>query len=259
MPTKKDVSKTKNKIEVEEPIDNLLEPPDESINRTTSNAIVIRNFSEIVSSVMNEAQFTILSGRTPKEMIKRRPGKGGKTFSYVPHGYVTAQLNRAFGFDWSFDIMPNGNGDFFQILESAVTESNGKKVTTPKSVIVLGKLTVNIHDPRDLSKIIATINKTSTGEKEFVPGMTWGGLIKSAESDALKKAASRLGIALDLYWQDTDEDYGNGTTAQPESLPLAPDLIEKAKSMIASGRSAKDTAKELDLTVQDLVRAGVEI
>lgn len=40
---------------------------------------------------------------------------------------------------------------------------------------------------------------------------------------------------------------------------VTPDLIEQAKSMIASGRSAKDTAKELGLTVQDLVRAGVEI
>lgn len=182
-------------------------------NETESKAIVVSSFSEVIASVMNEAQFNILQGRTPKEMIKRRPGKGGKTFSYVPHGYVTAQLNRAFGFDWDFEIVPNGKGELFSVLEGEAKDSR------PGSVLVHGKLTVRIRDPHDVRQVIATITKSSTGEKEIIKGMTWGGLVKSAESDAFKKCASRLGVALDLYWQDTDEDYlSEGDVRKARSL-----------------------------------------
>jgi len=179
------------------------------VNLTADVAIVPRNFSAVIQSVMSQAQWEILAGRTPKHLIKKRPGKGGKTFSYVPHGYVTAKLNQAFGFDWDWEIIPQANGDMFKYLEAETgTDYKGEEYELrPASVIVHGRLTVRVRDPDNLKQIIAEITKSSTGEKEVIKGMTWGGLIKSAESDAFKKAASRLGIALDLYWQDMDEDY----------------------------------------------------
>ncbi len=230
-----------------EPVTDIL---DVSVNQTSDKAIVVSSFKDIVSSVMSEAQFSILSGRTPKHLIKHRPGKGGKVFSYVPHGYVTAKLNQAFGFDWNFEVLPNGKGDYFSVMDEMATPNrNGGTSITNKAIIVMGRLTVRIRNPKNMIEVIATISKDSTGEKEFVPGMSWGGLIKSAESDAFKKAASRLGIALDLYWQDTDSDY-----EEQED-----DLRKKAKALESEGKSKPDIGKELGLSivqVQKLLNGG---
>ncbi len=184
--------------------------------------MVALQFTDVVQSVINEAQFQILQGRTPKKYIKKRPGKGRKTFSYVPHGYVTAVLNKAFGFDWDWKIVPIDGSNLF--LYMAGGKSGDKQKA---SVLVHGELTVRIHDKK--GKLIATITKTSTGEKEAITNMSWGSLVKSAESDAFKKAASRLGIALDLYWQDADEDYIPAEKLSPEKQALMDTISQIVK------------------------------
>ncbi len=189
---------------------NVTTPPGANQN----SEMAIKKFEDVVSGVINEAQFDILRGRTPKRFIKTRPGKGGKTFSYVPHGYVAAVLNKAFGFDWDFELIPIDGSRLFLYMEG---KTSGDKQNA--SVLVHGKLTVRIHDKKG-TKLLATIVKTSTGEKESVKNMSWGSLVKSAESDAFKKAASRLGIALDLYWQDADEDYIPAEKLTPEQQIL---------------------------------------
>lgn len=221
-------------------ISDIIQVAQDPINQTEDKAIVTSSFRDIVASVMNESQFSILNGKTPKHLIKRRPGKGGKTFSYVPHGYVTAKLNQAFGFDWDFEIAPNGRGDFYSVIEGEPEQSRNS------SVIVHGKLTVRIRDPQNLTSVIATISKSSTGEKEIMKGMSWGGLIKSAESDAFKKCASRLGIALDLYWQDTDEDYISPEDKEKE-------LISKVAALVAQGKTKPEVAAELNLTIPQVI------
>lgn len=224
-----------------------------SVNVTEDKAIVISSFREVVASVMNEAQFLILSGRTPKHIIRRRPGKGGKTFSYIPHGYVTSVLNKAMGFHWNFETLAMGNGDHFQFIEGRETQSNGRMVQTPGSMLVKGRLTCYIHDPNDISQTIAVIVKESTGEKEFVPGMTWGAMVKSAESDAFKRCATRLGIGNDLYFEEPDvlEGDANGH----ESVTPAPDAITvQVRELKASGKSITEIAKEMGLKPADVAR-----
>lgn len=174
-------------------------------------SMAIQKFGDVFASVMNQAQFSILCGRTPKKYIKTRPGKGKRTFSYVPHGYVVGVLNKAFGFNWDWEILPQGNGDYYKYIPPFMgpdKRNPGKEVQwQPGAYLVNGKLTVRIVNPADPSIVLATIVKDATGEKEHMRGMTHGGHIKSAASDGLKKAASRMGVALDLYWQDADEDY----------------------------------------------------
>lgn len=185
------------------------------VNENSEIATIAENFEDVVSSVINRAQFEILQGRTPKRYIKRRPGKGRKTFSYVPHGYVTAVLNKAFGFDWDFEIIPIDGEKLFLYMKGGQSGAKQKA-----SVLVHGKLTVRIRGGKKGQEVLATIVKTSTGEKEEVKGMSWGSMLKSAESDAFKKSASRLGIALDLYWQDADEDYIPAEKLSPEQQAL---------------------------------------
>ena len=185
------------------------------VNVTTANTNVIENFSDVIATIMNEAQYRILCGRTPRNAILTRPGKGKRTFNYVSHAYVTCQLNKAFGFNWDVKTLPWGNGDYYRYIPPKHgPDRNGKEVKYHNgSYLVQVELTLRIMrlrqpaNPDSGFELVATIVKTATGEKEELRGMTPGGHVKSAESDGLKKAATRLGVALDLYWQDADEDY----------------------------------------------------
>lgn len=209
-----------------------------------NDEMTIRTFTETVQSVMTRAQFEILSGRTPKNVIQHRKGKGGKTFAYVPHGYVTKKLNEAFGFDWDFEILQDGQGNWFTVMpETSVKGSSGKPIPRAESFIVVGRLIVRLHSPNDPSVILATITKTCTGEKECVPGMTWGAHIKSAEADALKKCAARLGVALDLYWADAEQDLLDNP--QPPTPTLTPEQLEEARTRYADGMSPSRAAEWL--------------
>jgi hypothetical protein len=227
----------------------------EVIGVNESTELEIKSFEDVLSGVINKSQFEILRGRTPRKHIKTRPGKGGKTFSYVEHGYVTKVLNTAFGFAWSFEILPQGDGNYFVYLPPV--ERDGERMR-PGSVLVHGKLTVHVHNPDNPAEVLATIIKTSTGEKEELKGMTWGGHLKSAESDALKKAASRVGIALDLYWADADEDYIEEQAEQArggiDSLRLeGKSDAEIAKRLSDDGMGRSAIAKAMDVPIKDVV------
>lgn len=219
----------------------MLEIIEPSANERGNEIVAVR-FADIVASIMNQEQFEIISGRTPKEAIKKRKGAGGKMYSYVPHGYVNAQLNKAFGFDWDFDTLPLGNGDYHTYFPEEKVTLRGKSYTRPASCVVRVKLTFRIRDPQDIRKVIARIKKTATGEREDAGGMTMGSLIKAAESDGLKKAASKLGVALDLYWADAEADY---LSDAPPTPTLTPEQLEEARTRHADGMSPSRAAEWL--------------
>lgn len=134
----------------------------------------------VVSSTpqLNEAQVRIINGGTPSKYIKQRPGRGGKSFSYVEVGYVIQQLNQAFSRAWDWEIQEQQIGN--------------------KQVWVKGKLTV--YFAKDFS-----ITKSSFGGSDIKTTQDGTTVdiaddLKAASADALKKAASMLGIAADVYF-----------------------------------------------------------
>jgi hypothetical protein len=122
----------------------------------------------------------ILTQTVPDYAIEQRPGRGGKTFSYVKHGWVTEQLNLAFKWNWSGEAM-------WDTL----------KIEQDKGVLIFYRLTVNMPDRPPIVNVEA-------GWKEWVKGMDLGHMIQSAISNGLKRCAMRLGLGLSLY-NDTDE------------------------------------------------------
>ncbi len=171
--------------------------PKELITREAPNERALA-FKEIVSPVISQVQFEVLSGKTPSHAIKTRPGRGGKTFRYVPHGFVTDRLNKAFGWDWDHRLLPVFDGNVCKLSE---TEEKGKHV---RNVSVYGELTVRIHNPKNL-EIVATIVKGGPGSQNWEETIEFGDALKGAKSDSLKVCASLLGIGLDLYYDDTAE------------------------------------------------------
>jgi hypothetical protein len=138
-----------------------------------------------LAMIVSDAQRTILSQQTPKSEVRVRQGKGGMTLRYVDHAYVTRLLNNAFGWAWDFEI-----------LETELLTWDDK----PFEVRCIGRLTVHANG--------ATIVKTQCGSqaiemlRDGSKPVTIGDAYKGSASDALKKCASLLGIALDLYDSD---------------------------------------------------------
>ena len=125
--------------------------------------------------------------------IKQRQGNFGHILDYVEGHVVTSRLNEAFDGNWSFEIVK------YRILKDT------------DEVLVLGKLTAE------------GVTKMAFGSKEIERNkdtkaiISLGDDLKAASTDALKKAASLLGVGLYLY----SDQRPNGKTE--EGRPETPD------------------------------------
>lgn len=127
-----------------------------------------------------EAIRGLVMGETPKDVIATRPGRGKQTFRYVPIAWFIQQLNLVFRHQWDFEILDH------EVLEKV------------KQIWVKGKLTVIGEDG-------VVVSKTQYGGSDIKYAREGGGVIdiaddlKSASSDCLKKCATLLGFAGDVY------------------------------------------------------------
>ncbi len=145
---------------------------------------------------MNSNIKLILERPFQKELIRYREGQKKKQLAYVETVNYIERLNEAFGYKWNWEI-----------ISETVTEYEA---------YCKGKLTVKIdgetvikeaYGGKDLT-IIDTYDKQTRqviGKKPF----SIADDLKSASSDALKKACSLLGIGLHLY-KDKNTSGGNG-------------------------------------------------
>lgn len=181
-------------------------------------------FVELIQAVMSQAQFDILCGKTPPYAIQVRRGKGGG-YRYISHGYVRSVLNRAFGFDYDFELLPVFNGMPYVVNDTQAT----KTISAGRDVTVMGKLTVRIRDRDNIKHVIATIVKQEAGGQPWLDGQDFNDAIKGASSDAFKRCALNLGVGLDLYY---DEEQRMETYEQQQQM--------LARIKQPAGKSLKD-------------------
>lgn len=132
----------------------------------------------------------IILQQTPDSEIRTRKGRGGMVFKYTDGPYVIRTLNAAFGHRWSFEA------DNEQIIEWQ---------GVPFEVKCRGKLTVPING-ETVTKVqygSMPIEFVKDRQNNIIVPVTIGDAFKGAATDAMKKCASLLGVALDLY----DSDY----------------------------------------------------
>lgn len=141
-------------------------------------------------AAITEAQQIIISQRTPREDVRYRQGKGGKELAYVDHAYVTRLLNEAFGWNWDFEV---DNEEILYVGEQR----------RPFEVRCRGKLTVRTPTGQQIVKMQFGSQPIEMLRDQSAP-VSLGDAFKGSASDALKKCASLLGIALDLYDSDSD-------------------------------------------------------
>lgn len=135
--------------------------------------------SKVRDKSLNSDQLSFLFAKTPQKHIYKRPAKGGGEWKFVTGVYVKKVLNLMFGWDWDFEV----------IKEIINIEA--------KQVIILGKLTCRCN-----GKAIIKM-QYGRSDVKFKKGTTepldLGNDMKAATTDALKKCASELGIASDVY------------------------------------------------------------
>lgn len=183
------------------------------------------------AGTLNSAQITMVTQKTPQELIKLRKGKSGKFFSYVPHAWVTRILNDAFCHAWSFETMP--------ILE----------MCNNKELVVKGRLTIHTPGGHLVKEQFGSCEIPY--DKEGKPGMTPGDALKGAGSDALRKCASLLGIALDLYGEEFPEtpaaDERDRQAAQPASQAERPKDASQVRAEIETViKQMRDSRERVD-------------
>ena len=164
---------------------------------------VTRKALTLIPAPIKEKQLLFILQKTPADHIYTRPAKGGGTWEYVTGVYVKKVLNYTFGWMWDFEIKDKGReGDL---------------------VWVQGRLTINSK----AGKPMIVKEQFGRADIKFKRGtktpLDYGNDLKAASTDALKKCASELGIASDVYGKN------EFTKIQKADKGFTPPPVEVAK------------------------------
>lgn len=223
-------------------------------------------------AISTKDQISLLSLPTPPKFIKRRKGRGGMTFDYVETNYVIARLNATFMFDWDTEIVE-------QIIDKDIDQ-----------IATRIRLTVRFVDGKEVKKDAwggAEIKRIKENKKI----MDLANDLKASESDAIKKAASMLGVCWDVYSGMTKnsksksrndsegiDDYEQSDRqAEFRTIPLIVDgteiMVTKFEALDYFGKAKKALGEKLyyeilgtfgceksnELTSKDIPKAYAEI
>lgn len=144
--------------------------------------------AKVKDGVLNIDQLNLLFAKTPDVHKYERPAKGGGKWTYVTGTYVKKKLNVMFAFDWDFEVIKHEVSIPFKqvVVEGKLTcRSNGKTIIRMQ----FGRQDIKFRRQTD--------EQVRLGD-DLIP-LDLGNDLKGATTDALKKCASELGIASDVY------------------------------------------------------------
>jgi hypothetical protein len=148
-------------------------------------------------SPLNEASVAGLYEPFPPEKIKKRKGKAGREYDYVESQEIIHRLNQIFGLRWG------------------IKELQSEFIGSPPNYVVK-LIELEVPDPDNPTKTWTRIGwgghplTDNRGQYQDI-----GDAMKSAQSKALTKAASQLGVGLHLWGIDSHE-----SVAGTEDVPL---------------------------------------
>lgn len=178
-------------------------------------------------SIFNANQIQKIFNSTKERYKYTRPGKGGQTWTYVKASYVRRVLDAIFGFNWDFEIETS--------LKEAFEVAQLTRVCTVKGILT-GRVKVDGNwlaiKKVQFGRAEVKFKKGPDGKPTTQP-LDFGNDMKAATSDALKKCASMLGIAADIY--DPEEFIEVeivGSDEASERRKNQEKLIQEAKSAI---------------------------
>ena len=139
---------------------------------------------------MSTINLDVLGRPFSRDQIRQREGRSGKMLDYVEAHAVIDRLNEAFDGEWSFRIKTYWKED--------------------EEVVVMGILSACGQEKQQFGCSQITRRKQD-GQYASI-----GDDLKAAASDALKKCATAIGVALELYGRG---DKGSRPTQAPQAPP----------------------------------------
>jgi len=174
----------------------------------------------IEEAPLEEQQILQIMGKTPKKHIYSRPAKGGGEWEYVTGVYVKKVLNYVFGWLWDFEIVEHGRENDL--------------------VWVLGRLTVKGKDGVEIKKMQFGRADVKMKRGTKIP-LDFGNDLKAASTDALKKCASELGVASDVYGRNEFREVeGPPRSADKETR----EKVDNMAKQVSKGKGIKMTPDE---------------
>ena len=137
----------------------------------------------MIKAPLSRDQILQMIQRTPENHIYHRPAKGGGTWDYVTGVYVKKILNYVFGWMWDFQIVDKGKEGELVWVQGRLTIKN----RSGKPMII----------KEQFGRADIKFKRGKPHKPEFM--LDYGNDLKAATTDALKKCASELGIASDIY------------------------------------------------------------
>ena len=177
----------------------------------------------------------------PDQLIKQRPGGGGKSLSYLSGSTVIDLLNEAFGYLWSWEQTE-------QWVQKSEPKFNPKydKEPVPQGPVAHVKGRLTVHLPQEDGSMI-NITKTGYGSKAVMgTQMDQESIFKAAGTDALKKAASLFGIGLELYRDEDEQLFFDEINYEDPWTDEMLEQYEKERMFI------KNFMEEHELTMEDM-------
>jgi hypothetical protein len=186
------------------------------------------------------AQAIILMSQTPKGEIRKRlmnpkmpKSERNPEFSYLEHAYVEETLNLAFMFNWDVVVESKvWNGDDVELMGYI-------EVRFPKAGLV--------------------VKKTGIGGAKFIssnPNMSRADAAKSAYSDMIKNAATKLGIGLDLYRHE--ERMVEAVVMKSQTTQVASKNIVTSAEMKAIGKLLETILNAKDIEALEKIGGGIK-
>lgn len=198
-PKKSSEKKLKEKLETAEKRAEMLA---EKLNK----ALVVESKKSLVKPPFDLKVMLKMAERTNPRYVKVRQGPGGSSLRYVEGGYMKTALNYLFGWRWDFEIIDKGE---VKVSEKVV------------EVWTQGKLT--IRDEQNNPVIVKTqFGGCPVKYLKSNPDMpvSMSNDFKASATDCLKKCASELGIASDVY------NANEFIMSEQEAKPKQDEVIE---------------------------------
>lgn len=203
----------------------------------------------------------LITATIPDYLIQQRDGGGGKKLSYISGSTVTDILNKAFDYDWDWVVekewleqsQPKFNM-YSKVPESQKVMVNGKMGAweeQPPVAHVRCLLTVRFVDEHGN---LRSITKTGYGSKVVIGGASeQDSIFKAAGTDALKKAASLLGIGLQLYRNEEETYFFNELNYED---PWTDEMLQKYD---AERTYIKEFMEKYDLDEESIIQVLSEL
>lgn len=201
---------------------------------------------------LNDTVKNNLQAKIPDSLIKVRKGARNKNLSYISGSTCIEMLNNIFNYAWDWKI----DNYFIQPSEDLFTKEQKQKgeapVRQPPVAHVIGTLTVYLKndDAPPSNNNFICIKKTAAGSKVILGGVDdQQHVFKAASTDALKKAASMLGIGIDLYQDEEtqlyfDDLYAINNLDNESKERLKQESIEYIKEIIGDDKDNEKIINE---------------